>query len=80
MDHRAPLDHPFGAIAAVRPVADLDAAGQLPLLLVAALLLLAGLELEDAAGVRHADQLDVGRLLVGVEAARPHHQSLARVP
>ena len=79
MDHRAPLDHPSGAVAAVRPVADLDAAGQLPLP-VAALLLLAGLELEDAAGVRHADQLDVGRLLVGVEAARPHHQSLARVP
>ena len=44
------------------------------------LLLLVGLELEDAAGVRHAHQLHVGRLLVGVEPAGTNHEGLASVP
>ena len=68
-----------GAVAAVRPFADVDAAAELPLVGVGGLLRV-GLELEDAAGVRHAHELDVGGLLVGVEPASPHHERLAGVP
>ena len=68
-----------GPVAAVRPLADVDAAAELPLVRVRGLLRV-GLELEDAAGVRHTHEFDVRGLLVGVEPASPHHERFASVP